>query len=100
MTPKDQILQIRGEIEGLRVELANKLKKISEIEKNCYHEWLPPMYVPRKVEYHEGPYGGSYEERKWERECCNCGKRETTYKEKHVAYPDFGDDHGRSSLAV
>jgi hypothetical protein len=89
--PKEQIAVIRGEIASLREELANKLKQISEIEKNCYHEWLPPVYVPRIVEYDQGAYGGSYEERKWERACANCGKRETTYKEKHVPYPDFGE---------
>jgi hypothetical protein len=96
MTPREQIASIRGEIANLRGELANRFKQISEIENSCYHEWLPPMYVPRKVDYDQGAYGGSYEERKWERECANCGKRETTYKEIQVARPDFGDDHGRS----
>ncbi len=91
MLIKEQIAHIREEIGMLQADISRKWREIAELETTCQHNWSLPRFAPLKIDCFEGSYGTILQQRKWERECSNCGKIETTYKEKQVSYPDFGD---------
>jgi hypothetical protein len=76
MTAKEELSQIRTEIESLEAELHNKRRQICDIEKNCAHVWSEPKSEVRRIDFGEGHYGGSYDEFERSRECSICGKRE------------------------
>jgi hypothetical protein len=90
MSPKEEIGKIRQEIDNFQDAIRNRWKLIKEIESSCQHNWSEPCFVPQKIEYDVGSYGGSYTLRTWERECSFCGKKESTQKEKFFSIPDFG----------
>lgn len=90
MSKKEKIQEIRKQIEELRNQLGVKLTEISEIESSCQHGWSEPRRHYRKVDYDIGSYGGSYDEKYWERECAECGKVDRTYKVGWKEVPSFG----------
>ena len=86
---KEQIIVIRKEIEELNEKVKQKWKEISVLENQCKHNWIEPKCVTYKVEYGESHFGGSYDYHQWERECNNCGKKETTTREAYLKVPNF-----------
>lgn len=83
---KDEIAVIRHEAERLRECLGAKLQEITDLENSCQHVWTEPRRI------YDGQYDSSYN-RKWERECAECGKKDVTYREAMQPVPVFGDDN-------
>lgn len=97
---KEQVKGLQSEIEALRIQIGLRQKQIDEIYFSCQHNWTEPKLVVQKVDYDCGSYGGSYNSRKWERECTSCGKIETTYREALMSVPDFGNDDGKITVSL
>lgn len=99
MSIKEEIKSLRVEMAELHAQVCAKIKRIADLESQCQHVWTEPKLVVQRVEYGESHYGGSYDSRRWERECTNCGKVDTTYKEALLSVPDFGNQDGKITLS-
>lgn len=101
MSYNEQLLIVQGlkfEIEDLFTQVRVKQKQIDEIYASCQHAWTDPKLIVEKINHDCGSYGGSYDSRRWERECINCGKVDTTYREALMSVPDFENQDGKITL--
>lgn len=89
MTPKEKIAELKKEVESIEQQARLKRAEIYNIENTCIHVWSQPLLNVRQIHYGEGSFGGSYEQREWERECSNCGKKQTTQRESFAPQPMF-----------
>ena len=90
MNIKERSQEIRKQIEELHAQISEKLKEISAMESSCLHNWTQPKLCCRRLEYGIDAFGGSYDDKFWERECLSCGIIERTYKVGMIEVPDFG----------
>lgn len=96
---KEQVKSLQAEIENLRTQIGLKQKQIDELYAACQHGWTEPKLVTQEVGFDCGSHGGSYDSRRWERECILCGKVDTTYREALMSIPDFGNHDGKITLS-
>lgn len=89
---KDQIDALRKEAEAIRESLGAKLKQITDLENSCPHNWTEPKRI------YDSNYAHSTYNRKWQRECTNCGKVDVTYREAMQPVPVFGDNSGKITI--
>ncbi len=82
---KDKIDALRKEAEEIREKLGAKLQEISDLENSCKHDWSEPKRV------YDKDYAHSHYNKKWERFCSLCGKRDWTIREAMQAVPVFDD---------
>lgn len=100
MSIKEEIKSLRVEMAELHAQVCARIKRIADLESQCQHSWTEPKLVVQSISHDCGSHGGSYDSRRWERECTNCGKIDTTYREVLMSVPDFGNQDGKISLTL
>ncbi|MDO8559070.1 MAG: hypothetical protein Q7R84_01945 [bacterium] len=90
---KEDIKQLRGEIDRLDSTLKQKQKQLKQIENSCCHDWAGPKYTPKYYKAYRisgdkpGTMGSDWQGpmdvpaetiEKWTRECRICGTTQVT----------------------